>query len=112
MRMRRTRTVIGGAILVAVLVLAVAEDEPSLLPLLLLGAAFVVLPRRKGPSRPMTRGHVGAAIAAVVALTLTLLMPDGTVRWVTIAVIAALYLVSFWLLGSRNQTAQKVSSRQ
>ena len=81
---------------------AIALDDPTPV-LVVLALAFVLLPRSDWKQRPKRRMRITDCVAlalALAALGLTLLMPDGLLRWVVIAAILIAYVVS-WLLLDR-----------
>jgi hypothetical protein len=94
------REIAGWSLLGAGALLAVVLDDPA--PALLPAIAGVLLvPRRSwkpARSRRRTRVDRVAFVLFVVGLALTLLIPDGLVRWVVLAVLCAAYLASLRLL--------------
>jgi hypothetical protein len=62
-------------------------------------AALLIAPwRRWKQPRRFARADLAALTAVIAALTLTLLMPDGPLRWLVIGTLIVAYLWSWWLL--------------
>jgi hypothetical protein len=81
----------------AILTLALEEPAPAFLPLVV---AIFVAPWRTWKAaepRRWRRRDVAALVGFLTALALTLLMPDGLVRSLTIAALTAAWMASVWL---------------
>ena len=91
---------LSGILLVATVVGALALEDPTPV-LLVLALALVVLPRPDWKRRPKRRMRAADRVVlafTLAALALTLLMPDGVLRWTVIAGIFVAYLVSWPVL--------------
>ena len=97
-RCLRLREAASIALAIAAVVLAAVLDDlgPSVIAVL---AALLIAPRRNWKQRRRsTRADLVALTAFIAALTLTLLMPDGTLRWLVLGTLAVAYVSSWWLL--------------
>lgn len=88
------------ALAIAAVVLAAVLDDlgPSVIAVL---AALLIAPWRRWKQRErrrFTRVDLAALAACIAALMLTLLMPDGPLRWLVIGALIVAYLSSWWLL--------------
>ncbi len=97
LRMREAASV---ALLAASVVLTVALDDPtpSVVPFV---AGLLLAPWRKWKhrrGRRSTQADLVAGAAFLGALMLTLLMPDGPIRWLVISALAVAWVSSWWLL--------------
>lgn len=98
----RVRRALSWALVVVSAVGAIALDDPTPV-LVVLALAFLLLPRSDWKQRRQRRmriaDYVALALAlALAALGLTLLMPDGLLRWVVIGAILIAYAVWWPLL--------------
>ncbi len=91
----RMREAASIALVMAAVVLD-AVPGPAIIAVL---AALLTTPwrSRKKPRR-FTRADLVALSACIAALMLTLLMPDGPLRWLVIGTLIVAYLWSWWLL--------------
>ena len=94
---RHAATVALLAIALA-LALALEDPTPSIVPL---AAAVALAPWRAWKTRrarPLGRADLMASVVFLGALILTLLIPDGAVRWLVIAALTLAWVSSWWLL--------------
>ena len=99
-RSARVRASASVALLVAAVVFDAVLDDlgPSVIAVL---AALLIAPWRSWPRRRrLARADLAAVTAFIAALMLTLLMPDGPLRWLVIGTLTVAYVSSWWLLDS------------
>ncbi len=99
-RSDRLREAASIALAIAAVVLSAVLDDlgPSVISVL---AALLIAPWRgwkQRQRRRFTRADLVALTAFIAALALTLLMPDGPLRWLVIGALIVAYLSSWWLL--------------
>lgn len=99
------RRVLSSILLVVTVVGAFALEDTTPV-LLVLALALVVLPRSDWNRRPKRRMRAADWVVlafTLAALALTLLMPDGVLRWTVIAGIVVAYIVSWPVLARDHE---------